>query len=141
MELLSIDDPVFVVDLTPAAVAACRRDFLEEAEGHATPLAERELPDPPARPVRAIALVVALDQDPALVPVSATRDMVALDATARLLRSALATGRRVAELALLHGDEVLRQLYLGRKLPAFVFDGFPAALRDRLPAGLWDLVP
>jgi hypothetical protein len=141
VELLSVDDPVFVVDLTPPALAACRRDFLEAGDGQGPPLAERELPDPPERPVRAIALVVALDQDPTLVPIPGTRDMVALDATARLLRSALATGRRVAELALLHGDDVLRELYLGRRLPPFIFDGFPAPLRDRLPDGLWDLVP
>lgn len=136
MTLLALDDPVFVVDLTPAALEQTRRAFerIDEEPGPA-----RAAPSAPERLIRAVALVFDWEADPVLVPVEPTRDTVALDATARLLRAALVTGARVADLASCEPD--LLALHAGRRLPAFVYEGLPPAIRGRVPPRLADAVP
>jgi hypothetical protein len=83
-----------------------------------------------------VALRLADDEEPLLLPIAPTRDMAALDAAARLLRVAAVTGRSLAELATEHGDARLRRLYFGKRLPAFIYEGAPARVARRLPPPL-----
>ena len=124
MELLATDDPVYVVDLTEAALAACRAAF-DDANLGTDPAFEGTDPNPQRgpkkRPIRAVAFLTEADADPVLVPITPTRDVMALDAMARLVRAAVVTGVPVAELATRHGDGQLTALYRARRLPAFVY--------------------
>jgi hypothetical protein len=133
MTLLSIDEPVFIIDLTEATMAEARTDFEDPApEAGGSP---RALPSI-AEPIRSVALVFDGQVDPVLLGVESTEDAVMLDALARLLRSALITGRSLASLAVDHGDELLRRLYFQRSLPRFVYDGIPSTVRHRVPEAL-----
>jgi hypothetical protein len=133
MTLLSADEPVFVIDLSEAALAEARSDF-EEPLGPARGR-PRDL-SAPERPVRAVALLLGASEDPLLLEIEPTRDAVMLDALARLVRAALVTGETVASLATEHGGEALRRLYLERRFPRFVYEGVPPPAGDRLPRGL-----
>ena len=135
MSLLAMDDPVFVVDLSPETMEACRRDFCRDEQGSARPASA--VPPPPERPIRAIALLFSpAEEQPLLLPIPPTRDTVMLDATARLIRSAALTGRSLADLAIEHGDESLRRLYRSGRLPEFIYVGLPEAALVRIPEGL-----
>lgn len=123
MELLSPDDPVYVIDLGPA-------------DGGTDPH-PRTLPEPPKQPIRAVALLIEPGTDPVLIAIEPTRDVVALDAAARLLRVAVATGTPVRTLALEHGDATLVDLYRRHRLPRFVYEGLPVAV----PEAIRRLVP
>jgi len=140
VDLLALSDPVYVVDLTPQTMEACRPDF--EASGRLPghepdgPVSPPEVPARPERPIRAVALVFEWGADPVLLPIRPTQDLVMLDALARLIRAALLTGRSVASLVTEAGDEELKRLYFSRRLPRFVYDGVPVPVRHRLPARL-----
>jgi hypothetical protein len=134
VDLLAPHDPVFVIDLTADTMRSCARDFgggapdSEEGAGGGAP------PDSPRHPVRAIALVFAWEEDPVLLPLRPSVDARILDATARLIRTALLTGQTVAGVATELGDETVRRLYFSRKLPRFIYEGVPAPVRHRIPA-------
>lgn len=142
MDLLATEEPVFVVDLTPATMEACRVDFASpdlvvsetrDSPGRATTaLVRRRIPGAD-RPIRAIALVFSWAADPVLLAIRPTRDTVMLDALARLLRTALLTGESLAHLATEHGDDQMRRMYFAKQFPRFVYRGIPAPVRSRLP--------
>jgi hypothetical protein len=137
MDLLALDDPVSGVDLTPEMLEVCRAELADEGGAEAP---SRPPPDPPEGAVRVVGLVFDWDHDPVLLPVPPTRDVAMLDAVARLLRVALVTGRRVAELATEYGDAEVGRLYRDRRLPAFVYDGIPEPARARVPEALLELL-
>ena len=118
MELLSPDDPVYVIDLG-----------LTDLEAGTDP-PPRSLPEPPKQPIRAVALLIEPGTDPVLIAIEPTRDVVALDAAARLLRVAVATGTHVRELALEHGDATLVDLYRHHRLPCFIYEGLPVVVPE-----------
>jgi len=136
VDLLALDDPVYVIELTAAALEACRRDLLgvrSEGDADGGAAAGRTLEPPPARPVRALALIFAADEDPLLLPIEPTRDMAALDAAARLIRAAAVTGRPLAELATDCGDLQLQRLYFARRLPRLIYQGVSPEQARRIP--------
>jgi hypothetical protein len=138
VDLLSAHDPVFVVDLTPQTMNTCRADF-----GLGSPPnveVATVVPDPPERPVRALALVFAWEEDPVLLSIQPTLDTEMLDAVARLIRAALITRRSIAHLVTEHGDDEMKRLYFSRRLPRFIYDGIPAPVRHRVPAELQQAV-
>lgn len=116
---------------------ACRRDF-EQAPATARAGANSRGfgPRATARPVRAVALVFAWEEDPVLLSIRPTRDAAMLDAMARVLRTALLTGRSVASVVTELGDARLKRLYFSRGLPPFIYDGVPAPVRHRIPTQL-----
>lgn len=132
MDLLALDDPVFVIELTPAALERCRQELAGEAQGSGGSPGAPD-PHPPERPIRAIALIVEEEGDPLLLSIEPTRDAEGLDAAARLVRAAVVTGCSVAELATDFGDARLRELYFQRRLPAFIYEGISAELARQLP--------
>jgi hypothetical protein len=136
VSLLSIDDPVYVVDLTPEALQECRAELDQPLDESSEGGIERELGPAPSRPIRAVALVLDRNADPLLVPVRPTRDVRMLDALARLLRVGMTTGTSVATLATEHGDAYIQRLYFRRELPGFVYEGLPRPARERAPREL-----
>jgi len=137
VDLLALSDRVFVVDLTPETMEACRAELASRTM-RATSPADDE-PRPPAapdQPLRAVALVFAQDRDPVILAIPPTADTEVLDAAARLLRMALLTRRSIANLVTELGDERLKHLYFSRRLPRFLYEGVPAAVQRRLPAEL-----
>lgn len=138
MELFSLDDPVYVVDLTPSTMERCRLE-LDGGAGVATPAPEpRPVREPPNRPLRAVALVFDWSADPVLLPIAPTRDLGLLESLARLLRMVLLTERSVAWLVTEAGDEALKRRYFAREFPRFIYEGIPASVRGRLPKVLWE---
>jgi hypothetical protein len=135
MDLLAVSDPVFVVDLTPRTMEACRADLAGPAPGAGGDPATAPAPSP-SRPIRAVALVFAWEGDPVLLPIQPTVDTEMLEAMARLIRMAMLTRRSVANLVTEAGDEPLKRLYFSRKLPRFIYDGVPAPVRHRIPTEL-----
>ena len=133
MALLSVHDPVFVIDLTPQTMSVCRVEFEGGRPDGATPATPR---DGPERPIRAIALVFAWEEDPVLLSIQPTTDTRMLDAVARLIRTAMLTHRTIATLVTEFGDDDLKRRYFARGLPRFVYDGIPAPVRHRIPAEL-----
>jgi hypothetical protein len=134
VDLLSAHDPVFVVDLTPQTMNACQADFAPQGVDSAE--AAVVVPDPPERPIRALALVFAWEEDPVLLSIQPTFDTAMLDAVARLIRVALFTHRSIAHLVTESGDDELRRRYFSRGMPRFVYDGIPAPVRHRVPPEL-----
>jgi hypothetical protein len=132
MDLLSVHDPVFVVDLTPQTMNVCRVEF-ERGRPESEPAAPRVVPE---RPIRAIALVFAWEEDPVLLSIQPTTDLGMLDAVARLIRTAMLTRRTIATLVTDFGDDDLKRRYFARGLPRFVYDGIPAPVRHRIPLQL-----
>jgi hypothetical protein len=110
-------------------MAACRGDFSPGSDEQGVSM----IPPPPERPIRAVALVFSQTEQPLLLPIPPTRDTVMLDAAARLIRSAALTGRSIATLAVKHGDERLRRLYLSRCLPDFIYNGVEKTALGRIP--------
>jgi len=139
MALLTLDDPVYVVDLTPSALRACRAAFAEVGTDPIPSPQDQVGTDPIPGPIRAIALLLEVGTDPVLIAIEPTQDVASLDAAARLLLAALATGVRVRELA--RYDDQLCTLYTDGVLPAFVYRGFEGQVRRQLPATLLALVP
>src|SRR5512138_3908787 len=97
VDLLALTDPVFVVDLTPRTMDACRAELAASpGAADAAPAGavrgEEEHPGPPERPIRAVALVFTWEGDPVLLNIRPTLDTQMLDAMARLIRMALLTG-------------------------------------------------
>lgn len=136
MDLLTVHDPVFVVDLTPQTMSVCRVELERGgSEGDAEHPRTLELPE---RPIRAIALVFAWGDDPVLLSIQPTADMEMLDAVARLIRTAMLTRRSIATLVTESGDDDLKRRYFARSLPRFVYDGIPAPVRHRIPVELQD---
>ena len=125
------DEPVFVVDLTEATMEACGEEIRRGAEAPSAP----SLPEAPDEPIRTVALVVD-DSDPVLLAIEPTRDVVLLDALARLLRIAVLSGERVPAVAVGYGDELERRLAFERRLPAWVYDGVEPRVARRLPRAL-----
>lgn len=136
MDLLAVSDPVFVVDLTPRTMEACRADLASPAPGAGGDPAAAPAPGPASRPIRAIALVFTWEGDPVLLSIQPTVDTEMLEAVARLIRMAMLTRRSVASLVTDAGDEQLKRLYFSRKLPRFIYDGVPAPVRHRIPTEL-----
>jgi hypothetical protein len=134
MDLLAVSDPVFVVDLTPRTMEACRTDLAGPAPGGDP--ATAPAPAPASRPIRAVALVFTWEGDPVLLSIQPTADTEMLEAMARLLRMAMLTRRSVASLVTEAGGEHLKRLYFSRKLPRFIYDGVPAPVRHRIPMEL-----
>ena len=149
--LLSTRDPVFVVDLSPAAMESTRTDFVvgaadargalpyDPAQARAASPAEagaRDTAAPPEAPVRAIALVFDWDDDPVLLAIEPTRDTEMLDALARLLRAALHTGHPVSLLATDFGSLDIKRMYFAKRFPRWVYRGIPATVRHRVPEKL-----
>lgn len=132
MDLLALDDPVFVIELTPAALERCRRELAGEEEVPAGESSSTTIKALPERPVRAVALLLE-EGDPLLLSIPPTRDMESLDAAARLVRAAVVTGRSIAELATDFGDTRLRELYFRRRLPGFIYEGVSEELALLLP--------
>jgi hypothetical protein len=136
VEILSVHDPVFVVDLTPQTMSACRSDF-SIAEPASVSANSADTPPlstvPPTKPIRALALIFAWEQDPVLLSIQPTLDTEMLDTVARLIRTAMLTRRSVASLVTEHGDDHLKRLYFSRCLPRFIYEGIPAPMRHRIP--------
>lgn len=128
-----MNDPVFVVDLTPRTMEGCRAAL--ESAGPSSWRPDRPPPSPRA-PIRAVALVFTWEGDPVLLSIQPTRDTTMLDAVARLIRMALLTHRSVASLVIEAGDNELKRLYFSRRLPRFIYDGVPAPVRHRVPSEL-----
>lgn len=131
---LSVDDPVFVVDLSDETMQACR-----EALDHDQPMAA----DPkgeatPPRPIRAVALVFDWEADPVLLAIEPTEDLEVLDVLARLMRYAMITGHSIAKLVTEHGDDEMKRMFFARRFPRFVYRGIPISVRKRLPEELVD---
>ena len=124
------DELVFAIDLTDAGLA----ELSSVVSGAAEPREPPPLPDPPAAPIRTVALLFEAGEDPLLLPVEPTRDVAALDALGRLLKVAVLSGRRLPAVAAEHGEELERRLAFERRLPRWVYDGLEPRLADRLPA-------
>jgi hypothetical protein len=129
------EEPVFVIDLTDEAMAECERDVAAAAEEDAPRGPERPLPAPPegGEAITRVALLLEGEEAPLLLPVEPTRDMILLDALARLLRVAVLAGERVPSVAIEHGDALERRLAFERRLPRWVYEGLPSHLERRLP--------
>jgi hypothetical protein len=132
VDLLALDDPVFVIDLTPQTMALCRADLDDEA-GASSASTARQVDDPPDPPIRAVAFVLDWEEQPVLVGIRPTRDMQMLDALARLIRMSLLTGVTAKRLATECGDDEIGRLYEGRRFPGFVYEGIAGPPRERLP--------
>jgi len=135
MPLLSADDPVFVVDLTEPTMDACREDLAGQASAPAPRPADGGAGEVE---VRAVALVFAWEEDPVLLAIRPTRDSAMLDALARLLRMTMLTGNSIAALVTEHGDAAVKRLYFAKRFPRFIYEGFPATVRPRLPTAMVD---
>jgi hypothetical protein len=132
VDLIALDDPVFVIELTPAALERCRRELSGELSGEGEEELEARATGSEERPIRAVALLLEERGDPLLLGIEPTFDLDGLNAAARLVRAAAVTGCSLADLAA-EGHQELRELYLQRRLPAFIYEGVSEALARRLP--------
>ena len=126
------DEPVFVVDLTPREMARCAAEMQDSEEA----LPERELPDPPERPIRWLALLLEGRDEPLCLPVEPTRDVQLLDALGRILRIAVLSGERMPNVAIKYGEEAERKLAFEKHLPSWAYMGIDAATARTLPDGV-----
>ncbi|MCA9664651.1 MAG: hypothetical protein KC503_03655 [Myxococcales bacterium] len=159
---LSDSDPVYVIDLTAAAIRRAARELgvdppaalavpegaigqgaIDEAVSRAAEaaLAERVSPaDAPPPELRAVALIFDWDDDPVLLAIAPTRDIEALACLARLLRAAYLVGSSLALFVNDQGDDQMRRLYFERRFPRFVYAGVPATLQARMPPDFYEVV-
>jgi hypothetical protein len=138
VELLAAQDDVFTIDLTPETMEACRVVFFDEGcqSRDGTNLGSNVIPDPPERPIHAVALIFSWAEEPMLLSIEPTKDTQVLDAMARLIRAAMLTGQPISTLVTENGDEEIQQLYFAHKLPSFIYDGIPKALCGKVPVEL-----
>jgi hypothetical protein len=129
--MINIDEPVFVVDLTDAEMRQCEAELALLAEGGRPPV--RTLPDEPPTPIRWLALVIEGRDAPLLLPLEPTRDVVFLDALARIIRIAVLSGERLPTVAIEHGGDLERSLSFGRELPGWAYEGIDPAIAAGLP--------
>jgi hypothetical protein len=125
---MDLDEPVFVIDLTRAAIDRAARKAAEPG-----PARPRPLPEAPTRPIERIALLLDGWQEPLLLPVAPTADVVLLDALGRLLTIGVLAGERVSVVAVEHGGELERSLVFRRRLPDWALDGVEPRVAARLP--------
>ncbi len=128
--MIDPDEPVFVVDLTPEELD---RTAAEIRRGGDAPRPGRILPEPPDRPIEWLALVTGAEEDPLLLPLEPTRDVVLLDALARLIRIAVLSGERIPAVAINYGDRLERILAFERRLPRWAYEGIDPADAAALP--------
>ncbi len=142
MTLLSWNDPVFVVDLTPEALAECQQELEGALDGSSEPAPEKKAKTSFSHaPLQAVALVFNWDDGPLLIAIEPTQNRQMLDALARLLRIGLLKGIPLSTLALDFGDDDLKRLYFSRELPGFVYGALEAEVWERLPAPFRAILP
>jgi len=124
------EELVFVVDLTTAEIDRVSQEI---DAGGPRPGSAPPLPDEPPSPVAQIALLIDGWDEPLLLPVEPTRDVVWLDALARMLRIAVLAGERVPAVAVGYGDVLERALAFERRLPEWAYSGVDPQTAVRLP--------
>ncbi len=126
------DEPVFVIDMTEREMAPARAAFFERRSDD--PAAPAALPPTPPSPISTVALILDGWNDPLLLPIEPTEDVVLLDALARLLRTAVLVKQRVPAVAVEYGDELERRLLFERRLPTWLVSGVDDNVAARLPS-------
>ena len=129
---LSVDDPIFVIDLSDETMQKAREALDEDVPM----VPASELSEQADRHLRAVALVFDWSDDPVLLAMEPTNDLKMLDALARLMRFALLTGHSIARLVTEHGDDEMKRMFFARRFPRFVYRGIPVSVRKRLPKEL-----
>lgn len=126
------EELVFAIDLTTGEMARAALDVEAAAETKGD-VASQPLPEPPPHDVRHVALLLDDREEPLVLPIAPTRDVVLLDALARLLRIAVLAGERVPAVAIEYGEELERRLAFERKLPDWVYEGVEPDVAAELP--------
>lgn len=117
------DEPVLVIDLRSAALAADRDALASSARAPNVPDDE---PLEEGETIARVALLHDASDAPLLLPIEPTRDRRWLDALARLIRFAVLRGERVPSAAVRYGTEYERSLAFERRLPRWAYEGIDA---------------
>lgn len=126
------EELVYVVDLTTYELDRTA-DEVEGGGGGENPDSGAPLPQEPPTPIHQLAILIDGWEQPLVLPIEPTRDVVYLDALARLLRIAVLAGERVPAVAINYGEVYERSLAFERRLPEWVYSGIEAKVAAKLP--------
>lgn len=124
------EELVYIVDLTSYEIDGAAHEI---DRGGPNEEERPPLPQKPPSPIHRLALLIDGLDEPLLLPIEPTSDVVYLDALARLLRIAVLAGERVPAVAVNYGESYERSLAFERRLPDWVYSGVEAELAPKLP--------
>ena len=127
----SSEELVYVVDLTTTELERAEEEIHSKRQLEPPPL-----PEEPPREIEILALLIDGREEPLFLPIEPTRDVLYLDALARLLRIAALAGETLSSVAINYGEAFERSLAFERRLPTWAYDGVDRDVAVTLPREL-----